>query len=221
MTIAFRRARIDAAPLLLAHRDDFALPLPTVLWFHGFGVDKETHRKELSMLAEEGWLAVGVDNAGHGERRLDDLDARIAAPRQEAFATMLELADATAREVPRIVDELQSQSLADPQRVAVAGISMGAFVVYRAVAYEPRLRAAVAILGSPEGVPLDALARTALLSINAECDVNVPPAPARTMHAALGGNSRYIELPGAEHLMDEESWATTMRELRAWLAANL
>jgi pimeloyl-ACP methyl ester carboxylesterase len=221
MTITFRSDRIGAAPLLLAHRRDLALPLPAVLWFHGFGVDKETHRKELSLLADERWLAVGVDNAGHGERRLADLDARIAAPREEAFATMLTLADETAREVPHIIDGLVARGLADPQRLAVAGISMGAFVVYRAVAAEPRIRAAVAILGSPEGVDADALARTALLSINAERDVNVPPAPARALHAALGGNTRYVELPGAEHLMDEESWATTMRELRAWLQTNL
>jgi alpha-beta hydrolase superfamily lysophospholipase len=41
--------------------------LPTVLWFHGFTAGKATHRPEFATLAEAGFLAVGIDAAGHGE----------------------------------------------------------------------------------------------------------------------------------------------------------
>ncbi len=118
---------------------------------------------------------------------------------------------------------------ADPARVAIAGISMGGYVVYRAGVVEPRIRAAVAILGSPEWprgdsphrYP-DALAGTALLSITAERDENVPPAAARALHRMLGtafpaAEQRYLELPGEPHLMSAGAWATTMDEMLSWL----
>lgn len=145
-------------------------PLPAVLWFHGFGVDKETHRPELERLAAAGFAAIGVDAAGHGERRLPHLAERQAAPRDEARATMRALAAATADEVPAIIDELCESGIADPSAIAVAGVSMGAYTVYRAMA-DPRVKAAVAILGDPE-LLLDPAEHVAILSITAECDEN-------------------------------------------------
>lgn len=233
MEIEFRSERKEGVPLLLAQPSTGEGPLPTVLWFHGFGVDKETHRKELAQLAGAGFLAVGMDAAGHGERRLPDLDARTDAPRAEALRTAVELAEATAREVPAVVRALAAEGLADGARVAVAGISMGAFVVYRAVVEEPSLRAAVAILGSPEWPVgesphrhLEAFRRVALLSITAELDENVPPGPARELHRRLAEGhprpelARYVELPGAVHLMGAADWDTTMAETLRWLAAH-
>ncbi|CAN5859732.1 hypothetical protein BH23GEM5_BH23GEM5_16540 [soil metagenome] len=121
------------------------------------------------------------------------------------------------------------QGLADPAWVAIAGISMGGYVVYRAAVVEPRIRAAEAILGSPEWPRGDsphrypeALAGTALLSITAERDENVPPAAARALHRMLGtafpaAEQRYLELPGEPHLMSAGAWATTMDEMLSWL----
>jgi dipeptidyl aminopeptidase/acylaminoacyl peptidase len=203
-----------------------------VLWFHGFGVDKEMHRPELERFAQAGFLAVGVDAAGHGERRLPDLDERREGTQEQALLTVLELAPQTARDVPTIIDALVRESLGDPERVAVAGISMGGYVVYSAVMVEPRIRAAVAILGSPDWPQgdsphrhLHALARTRLLSITAERDENVPPAAARTLHRRLseeypGAQQRYVELPGEPHLMSAEGWAVTMDEMLRWLQAH-
>lgn len=208
--------------------------MPMVLWFHGFGVDKETHRKELRQLAEAGFLAVGVDAAGHGARRLPDLDARQAAPREQALRTMVELAARTADEVPAVVRALVDERLADRERVGAAGVSMGGYVVYRAVLAEPAIRAAVSILGSPEWPQgdsphrhLDDFRRTALLSVTAARDENVPPAAARELHrrlAEVGPDStlhRYVELPGAVHLMSEEHWNRAMDEVIRWLSLHL
>ncbi len=203
--------------------------MPAVLWFHGLGVDKETHRKELERIAREGFLAVGVDAAGHGERRLPDLDARIDVSREETIRFMLGLVDETAREVPAIVRALVAEGLADAERIAAVGISMGGYLLYRSVIAEPSLRAAVAILGSPEWPEgdsphrhLDAFHHVALLSITAEHDENVPPGPARELHRRLGEShrARYVELPGAVHLMCEEDWERTMDETLHWLALH-
>jgi uncharacterized protein len=96
-------------------------------------------------------LAVGLVAAGHGERRLPDLAERQPAPWVEAHRTAVELAVATAREVPAVVAALTS---------LVSTITgMGVAV-------------AVALLGSPAWPypnsphdELDAFAATALLSI--------------------------------------------------------
>lgn len=214
--------------------DDAAEPPPTVLWFHGFGVDMEPHRKELRQLAEAGFLAVGVDAAGHGARRLPDLDARQAAPHAQALRTMIELAARTADEVPGVARALAEEGLADGGRIGVVGVSMGGYVVYAAVLAEPGIRAAVSILGSPEWPEgdsphhqLDGFRRTALLSITAERDENVPPAGARDLHHRLAQadpgspRHRYVELPGAVHLMSEEHWNQAMGETVRWLSIHL
>jgi hypothetical protein len=234
MSIPFQTRTIGGVPLLLATPEGAAAALPLVLWFHGFGVSKETHRKELRQLAEAGFLAVGVDAAGHGARRLPDLAARQAAPREQALHTMIELASQTADEVPGVVRALVDEGLADGGRVGVAGVSMGGYVVYRAVLAEPAIRAAVSILGSPEWPHgdsphrhLDGFRRTALLSITAERDENVPPAAARELHRRLAeahpGSPlhRYVELPGAVHLMGEDDWNRTMDETLRWLTHHL
>jgi dienelactone hydrolase len=234
LSISFHPRTIGGVPLLLATPDDAAGPLPAVLWFHGFGVDKETHRTELRQLAEAGFLAVGVDAAGHGARRLPELDARQAAPHEEALRTMVELASRTAEEVPNVVRGLVEEGLADGERIGVVGVSMGGYVVYRAVLTEPRIRAAVSILGSPEWPEgdsphqhLDGFRRTALLSVTAERDENVPPAAARELHRRLseaGPGSpphRYVELSGAVHLMGEAHWNQAMGETVRWLSIHL
>lgn len=234
MSISLQPRTIAGVPLLLASPDDAAGPLPAVLWFHGFGVDAETHRKELRQLAEAGFLAVGVDAAGHGARRLPDLDERQAAPHGQALRTMIGLAAQTADEVPAVVRALADEGLADAGRIGVAGVSMGGCVVYQAVRVEPSIRAAVSILGSPEWPEgdgphrdLNAFRRTALLSVTAECDENVPPAAARALHrrlseAAPGSDRhRYVEIPGAVHLMNEADWTRAMDETLRWLTRHL
>lgn len=232
MGVHFEERWVGGVPLLLARRQDAEGRLPLVLWFHGFGVDKETHRKELAQLAEAGFLGVGMDAAGHGARRFPDLAERQAAPREQALRTMVELAARTADEVPGVIRALVDDGSADAHRVAAAGVSMGGYVAYRVAVVEPSLRAAVAILGSPEWPDgdgphrdLDALARTALLSITAERDKNVPPDAARALHRRLAdahpdARQRYVELPGAVHLMSAEHWDAAMDETLRWLALH-
>ncbi len=61
--------------------------MPAVLWFHGLGMDKETHRKKLEQIARAGFLA------GHGERSLPDLDERIDVSREASSAAESASAD--------------------------------------------------------------------------------------------------------------------------------
>jgi len=231
--INVERQVLGNVPVLLASSRDRVGPMPTVLWFHGFGADKDLHLPELEQIAARGFFAVGVDVAGHGARRLPDLDARIAAPWADALNTMLALVTETAAEVPDLLRTLIETGMADRHHISAVGISMGGYLVYRAIVIEPMIRTAVALLGSPEWPDGDSPHRhprafdsTALLSITAECDESVPPDAARRFHRGLARTHpnprrlRYVELPGAEHLMDEESWRIAMTETTDWLLVH-
>jgi uncharacterized protein len=219
---------IAGVPALLAHVGQLERKAPVVRWFHGLGVDKETHRAELEILAQEGFLAVGLDAVGHGERRWPHLQKLIDAPREEAFRTAVDIAVAGAGEVQSIVAQLAADGYADPARIALAGISMGAFTVYRALADWRGADRVVAMLGSPKWPfsssphgELDAFCATELLSITAEHDENVPPKNARNLHLALDqrcpDRHRYVELKGGVHLMSAEHWEHARSAMLAWL----
>ena len=169
-----------------------------------------------------------MDVAGHGERKAPDLEARKAGTQDEALQSVIHFARSTAMELPLLLGALRAADLVDGDRVGIAGISMGAFVVYRALLEDCRLAAAVAILGSPEWDTSDSphrqtgkLCRVPLLSITAGRDTNVPPDAARRLHERLnvecGDRHRHVELKDADHLMNAGAWETTMRLTTGWL----
>lgn len=205
-------------------------PAPAVIFLHGLGVSKETHEKEARSLAAAGLAACLPDAPHHGSRRSDLLDAMDRARGDEAFALLLRFVGEAAQEIPALVDGLLERG---HPRVAIAGISMGAFTALAAAAGEPRLVAIVSILGSPEWVPasgvvppglheqarrapahrLDAFARRPLLLLNAGRDQHVPPEPARRfaealrpMYAACPEALVHHEYPESDHFVRPEDW---------------
>ncbi|HEX7151926.1 MAG TPA: hypothetical protein VF618_10595 [Thermoanaerobaculia bacterium] len=214
---------LATAPALIV--DPEGTPKTTLLWFHGLSVAKETHLPELQRCARAGIRAVGLDAAGHGERRLPDFEARFAGSQAEVLPHVVDLALQTAHEIPAIIDAL------GVSRIAVAGVSFGAFIVYRALTIDPRITAGVALLGNPrwphDESPdqfLTAYYPKALLSITAERDVNVPPHDARAFHEALTPHYaaqperlRYQDLPGAAHLLSAAEWDVCIDATIAWV----
>jgi pimeloyl-ACP methyl ester carboxylesterase len=92
----------------------------------------------------------------------------------------------------------------------------------------------VALLGSPEWPDADSphlapgrFDDVALLAVTAERDASVPPEAARRFHERLRARRtddrrlRYVELEGAEHLMNGEQWERLMRETVEWLVRHL
>lgn len=209
------------------------MPAPAVVWVHGFGADALANAAELQRLAVEGFIAVGVDAAGHGRRRLPDLEARVAAPREEALRTVHELAAATAAELPELVRALARWPEVLERRVGLVGVSMGGYAVYRALTLGATPWAAVALLADPEwpgdhpGARVARLTRVPLLSITAERDESVPPGGARRLHEAIAAriprsqDFRHVELPGAPHLMSPDDWRRAMDETVGWLKRHL
>lgn len=207
-----------------------------VLWMHGFRADALAHAAELERCAALGFVAVGVDAVDHGARYHAALVERLAQSAAGALPVMLDIVEATVRELPALIDALVREHGVDRRRVSLVGISMGAFLAYRAIADGIPLRSCVALLGSPEWPgpgsahrQLHAFRHTALLSVTAEHDTNVPPAPVSRLHraldvlfgdAAVRHHHHHHELRGAGHLTDAAQWSEAMHLTLAWLARH-
>ncbi len=224
---------LAGVPVLLARPTAPATPpFPTVLWCHGFRADALGHAAELEECARRGFLAVGVDAAGHGARR-DHAIAERVAKAGGALPVMLAQVEQTVRELPALIEALVTEQGTDRHRLSLVGISMGAFLAYRALGAGLPLRAVVALLGSPEW-PTDTSAHlvperlrdAALLSITAEHDVSVPPAAVASLHSTLDARfgrtptRRHDVLVGAGHLTSRAEWDRAMTATMDWLAQH-
>ena len=223
---------LAGVPCLIAEPSPTESSRPVVLWCHGFRADALAHTPELEMCAAAGFLAVGVDAVGHGARQDPSLSDRLAQSADGALPVMLELVEQTVDELPALIDALAAWYNVDRSRVSLVGISMGAFLAYRAVATNLRLRAVVALLGSPEWPGAmsahrspEAFRRVALLSITAEHDVSVPPSSVTRLHQQLvgiatsagGTRQHHFVLRGAGHLTSADEWQRAMRVTLQWL----
>jgi len=206
--------------------------LPTVIWVHGFRADALAHARELERCADAGLLAIGIDAVGHGARADSDIAARIASTPGGALAVMSEYVDQTLQEFPALLDALVDQHRADRSNTSIVGISMGAFLVYRALRLSIPFARCVALLGAPprdltipDFAAMLVAQSTSLLSITAEHDVNVPPRAVMELHTALADlshdDTRFAHhvLRGAGHLTSAAQWAEAMQLTMAWLTA--
>ncbi len=203
---------LDAVPLLAMAEQPHG-PYPgTVLLYHGLKADKSTHRKELTQIAERGFLAIGVDAHGHGERKTEG----------QGF---LELVRPTVAELPMLIERLSQMEDTGP--FGVTGISMGGYIAFAAPRATRRVRAVVPILGSPVWPDSDdsphlepeAYQGVALFAWNAGQDVNVPPGPAREFTRAIG--QTYREYPKSDHFMRPKDWEDGWRRTLDWFGAHL
>ncbi len=203
---------------------------PAVFWMHGFRADALAHAAELEQCAALGFVAVAVDAVDHGTRRGPQLDDRLRRSEHGALPVMLDVVEETVRELPALIDALVADFRVDRARVSMVGISMGAFLAYRAIVGDVPLRSVVALLGSPEWPgdtsahrSLSAFRDVALLSITAEHDVSVPPAAVHRLHDALAVRPddatprHHHVLRGSGHLTTAAHWAEAMTETVAWL----
>jgi dienelactone hydrolase len=230
---------VAGAPALLTsrHAPEVAARRGTVLIYHGFGGDKRAIGDLADALADAGFLAVRVDNVGHGERRRPDWDEvfsdrRWAEAEDATEAEFLRLLRATAAEVPAIVDELVALGWAHEDRLGITGRSMGGEISYAAVLNEPRIRAAAPMVGSPEWTlpwpesphrHAERFFPVPILSHSAELDEYVPARYIRDfrdrltpLYAQRPERLRFIEYPGVGHYLTPELWQEAYQRVVAW-----
>jgi hypothetical protein len=215
----------------------------TILFYHGFGESKDGYVSVLQHLAEAGFLAIGVDGTGHGERRYPDFTERFPSfephliGNMQLEAAFLSTVRATAWEVPSIIDALIERGWAHAGRIGIVGHSFGGFVTYAAAIADKRIQVAASVVGSPEWrLPwpdsphfhLDCFFPVAMLSQVAGKDTNVLPAFARTLHDQLAPYYAqaperlcYIEYPNSPHDLSTEDWEQAWGAVTAWFSAHL
>ena len=103
------KIKIQDIPTLFVFKDeiDKAGKRGAILFFHGLTVSKEENEKELKSLAKCGFLAVGIDNVGHGERHDPAFIKRfVGGLVSQNRSKFIDAIIKTADEVPVIIDYL-------------------------------------------------------------------------------------------------------------------
>ena len=240
-TLTFmRRERLTFhdVPLLAVYdrKLELAVDKGCILVFHGLGASKEVQLGDLEEVAERGFLVVGVDNVGHGDRRYPDFDERLSRDNPDYKREFTNAVAATAREVPPLVDALTKAGYIKQERVGALGISMGGFITYSAIPREPRLKVAATIVASPEWVRdlpesphrhLEGFDTVRLLSQTGGRDTTVPSRSAREFHERLkefypdyDERFAYVEYPGADHSMGVD-WEPCWQRTLTWFEQHL
>ncbi|MCA9778661.1 MAG: alpha/beta hydrolase [Candidatus Eremiobacteraeota bacterium] len=215
----------------------------TVLVYHGLTACKETQEKELTILARRGFLAVGVDAVGHGERRYPDLERRMSD--DNSHVHFLEMVRASVIEIPGLVYELK-KVFPDHGSFGLTGISMGGYIAFAAGAICDDIRAVAPILGSPDWSarsprPLpepwqnasphhhpERYYPKALLAQNAGLDEHVPPLPtrdfmerAKVYYRDCPERLQQDEYPHSGHFMREADWNLLWERTVQWFEKYL
>ena len=209
---------------------------PPVILQHGYTGAKEGLVTWFGpMLAQAGYDVLIPDAPLHGERRVADFEARFAADfRKTMFGVVREGAD----DFSRILDWTGAKE------AGVVGISMGAFISYLAVTRDPRIKAAVPLIGSGDfnwgrsddaayEVEIDTInpalhpanfVHCALLIQHGALDELVPVDVDRSLHEILKPHYadrperlRYIEYPHAAHEVPSEMIDETVAWLKRFL----
>jgi dienelactone hydrolase len=125
---------------------------PAVIFLHGTGSRKEEFLALMRTFADRGFATAAIDARHHGSR----VAPTYGSGNAQYFAAMLDtyrtgkgrpyLYD-TVWDVMRLVDYLETREDVDARRIGVMGISKGGTEAYLAAAVDPRIAAAVPIIG--------------------------------------------------------------------------
>jgi dipeptidyl aminopeptidase/acylaminoacyl peptidase len=105
-------------------------PPPVVIMAPGLDSVKEELQATAEYLLRRGLAVLALDGPGQGEAEYD-----------------LPIEPAYERVTSAVVDFLEKRNDVDPSRVGMFGVSLGGYYAARSAAYEPRLRASVALSG--------------------------------------------------------------------------
>lgn len=223
------------APTLCVYQENLvtAQNKGSILFFHGLGSSKDQQKTELYSLAERGFLAIGIDNIGHGERRYPDFEKRFASDNPQFGNELLQAVNQTAQETAYLIEAYIQKGIILADKIGLIGVSMGGYIAYAALLAERRIKAASVILGSPywweadfdsPHQHLEGFFPCAILSQNAGLDQSVPAHYARDFHRHLSPyyqsapeRQHYIEYPESGHFMREQDWHQCWGNSLDWL----
>lgn len=197
-----------------------------VINLHGLDVSKEVNITDMGRLESAGLWSVTIDAPHHGERSDGYLDIMRNANRREAYLMLLSIINQEAAEVANLVNFYKSQG----KKVAVSGISMGAYATYALMMINRQPDLFVTFMGNPDfrykgssvytylekSGPIDDIENifpANLFIVNAGSDDIVDPDGARRFYNAIKPYYKdspekleYREYPESGHLMRPEDW---------------
>jgi predicted peptidase len=198
---------------------DVSQKYPLVIWLHGSDAIGTDNLKQITGYNEAGtriWTA-----------HWKDFPTLVVAPQSYERYWSLQPSPLPAEEplVMNIVAALESEFDIDPDRIYLAGQSMGGFGVWAFLERRPDSYAAAIVLCGPVGPPMiseaHTIARIPVWVFQGAKDDVVSVADVRSMVESLrkaGGQPRYTEYPNLGHVIGTASFAES--GLLPWLFAQ-
>ncbi|MDD2422502.1 MAG: alpha/beta fold hydrolase [Heliobacteriaceae bacterium] len=145
MLVNIRTEKIAGIPCL--HVDNPApqpVARPLALIYHGFMSVKERYLQLAYYLAKKGIRVIMPDVPRHGDRQA------ITLSRPEMENHYYEIIRQAVREAAAIKTSLTTAGLIQPDKIGVAGVSMGGFITFGLLAQYPWVVTAVSLMGQPD-----------------------------------------------------------------------
>lgn len=144
--VIIEKELIGQIPVLhVSEQSTFNKELPLVIFIHGFQSAKEHNLHYAYLMAEKGFRVILPDVVYHGERNVGYSDS-------EMMPRFWEMVLQTIKELILLKDDLIARNLIDPNRIGIAGTSMGGIVTNGALAAYDWLSAGVSLMGNPSYV---------------------------------------------------------------------
>ncbi|MGG3888293.1 prolyl oligopeptidase family serine peptidase [Metabacillus fastidiosus] len=135
---------ISGIPLLHIVRNELASEkTPLVIFIHGFMSAKENNLHYAYLLAEKGMRVVLPEAAYHGERNTGYSNHELSMKFWQIIINEI-------HELKIVKDHYEQLELVDPNRIGVAGTSMGGITTFGALTQYDWIKAAVSLMGNPK-----------------------------------------------------------------------
>lgn len=142
-TIKIENRRLAGIPVLDV-QPLFATEAPTLLYYHGWGSNKDENRFIATLFAYHGFRVVVPDAPLHGERgRLPQYYSA------EGYEHFWEVITNAVEEADELIASMIEQKVADSRKITVVGSSMGGFVASGVFANDPMIKCLVNFNGAP------------------------------------------------------------------------
>ena len=116
--------------------------IPTVIFYHGWTNVKERVLANGYEIARQGMRVIIPEALYHGARS-DGLDI------EEHFMDFWQIILQSVAEFPQLAEHYVAKGLSDPERLGVAGLSMGGITTCALMATYPEIKAANCLMGAP------------------------------------------------------------------------
>ena len=141
--IIVEKKHIQDIPVLhVVKQKQFSEKLPLIVFLHGFASTKERNMHYAYLFAEKGFRVVMPEAKFHGERAIGLSENELGFRFWEIVLTSIE-------ELSLIRDKLVDEGLVDPERIGVAGTSMGAITTLGSLTRYNWVKTAVSLMGNP------------------------------------------------------------------------